>query len=49
MIAFRGLWVGGVALAMRHIVKRRQRPPEAAKSDPAGGFAGPSDVVARPS
>ncbi len=59
MIAFRGLRVGSVALATLappeasprrclDIVKRRRRPPETAKSDPSGGLAGPSDVVARP-
>ncbi len=29
-------------------VKRRESPPEGAKSDPAGGLARPSGVVARP-
>ncbi len=30
------------------IVKRRIRPPVAAKSDPAGGLAGPYAHLARP-
>ncbi len=48
MIVFRGLRVGSGAPAMLDIVKRHRRPPVAAKSDPPGGLAGSSDVVARP-
>ncbi len=48
LIVFRCLRGGSVAPAMLDIVKRRRRPPVAAKSDPSVGLADPSDVVARP-
>ena len=48
MIAFPSRWVGGVARAMRGIVKRRRRPPAVGKSDRSGAFQAPSGVVAVP-
>ncbi|MDJ0946178.1 MAG: hypothetical protein QNJ30_22240, partial [Kiloniellales bacterium] len=46
-IAFAVLWAGSVARPMLAHRRAALTPPEDGKSDPSGGLAGPSDVVAR--